>query len=510
MKILSRIMVLAIGGLALTFPILASAASVSIQSLSPGTSVLAKSLVTFKIVPVGVYPAMFLITDSFSGSTAALSNIDGGGNFSWTPIVSDVGMHLFTITARDSSDNVATITQAIQILPPPSVTVQSLLPGNAVLPGNQLSFVATTNGFTNPTYIVGDSFSGSSIANTNITSSGNFSWSPDVSQNGEHTITIYASDSLGHGASAIQKVRVGAGPTLTIQTINPGTSVAAGTPVTFNVTAQNYIPSGYTVSDNFSGTTVANVDISTSGAFYWTPQASDAGTHVLIITGIVGAYGDRASTTQTIIVLGPNGSPPASTTAGTSSASTNGSLLDTLKAQLAALTSKMTTPASAPLQTNSSYTFSIYLHPSMKGDDVMNLQKVLTSLGFLSATANGYYGLQTETAVRKFQAAHGLKVLGVVGPATRTALNALQSNTVSTIFTTKGNGYVFEHFMGIGDTDPDVLELQNRLALLGLFTDTKDGVYGTSTEVAVKKFQTSRDLHAFGYVDLVTRNALNK
>jgi len=53
--------------------------------------------------------------------------------------------------------------------------------------------------------------------------------------------------------------------------------------------------------------------------------------------------------------------------------------------------------------------------PMMKGDDVRRLQH---ALGFAEADADGKFGGDTDTAVRRFQQARGLKVDGKVGPAT--------------------------------------------------------------------------------------------
>ncbi|TSC63747.1 MAG: NLP/P60 protein, partial [Parcubacteria group bacterium Gr01-1014_106] len=66
------------------------------------------------------------------------------------------------------------------------------------------------------------------------------------------------------------------------------------------------------------------------------------------------------------------------------------------------------------------------LRRGMRGDDVRALQSVLVREGLLTSdNATGFFGLLTEAALKKFQAAAGLEAVGFAGPATRKKLNAL-------------------------------------------------------------------------------------
>jgi peptidoglycan hydrolase-like protein with peptidoglycan-binding domain len=502
-------------------PFMASAATLTVQSLSPGSSVMAKNKLSFSLVTSGFTAYLYQVQDSFSGSSVANTNVDGGGNFQWVPLVSDVGTHTLTITSRDFNDNSATVTQTITVLPPPSISIHSAS-GVSVMPGETFSFTVSHSGFTNPIFSIGDEFNGSSATYVNIGPSGNFSWKPDFSQNGQHRITVYASDSQGRSASANVDVQVGAGPRLVMQLTSTSTTILPGNFVSFNVNPVDFNPTGYSVTDSFSGqSSISNANINSSGAFWWMPQGSDVGVHKLTIYGQVGAFGDKASTTQTITVLGPDGVVPPSPSPIPASTASSSTVLATLQAQLAALMAKMTgqtggtaSPTPPSSATLTGYTFTSYLKPGMRGDEVLELQKVLAALGLLTATPNGYFGVGTTAAVQEFQKQHGLEQLGVVGPATRAALNALGGEAVSTQTTsgaTLASGFKFEHFMGYGDdTLPNVLELQNKLKALGYLGVEPTGFYGSATEAAVKKFQTARGLAATGYCDRATRAELNK
>lgn len=59
--------------------------------------------------------------------------------------------------------------------------------------------------------------------------------------------------------------------------------------------------------------------------------------------------------------------------------------------------------------------------PPIRGRDVIAVQNALKAAGF-PLKIDGVFDAKTEKAVRGFQQAHGLKVDGIVGPATRSAM----------------------------------------------------------------------------------------
>ena len=64
------------------------------------------------------------------------------------------------------------------------------------------------------------------------------------------------------------------------------------------------------------------------------------------------------------------------------------------------------------------------LRPGSQGPQVLALQKRLTALGYWLGTPNGHYGHATTQAVMAVQKVAGLGRDGVVGPATRRAIDA--------------------------------------------------------------------------------------
>lgn len=475
---------------------------------------MAATNVSLRIVPSGFPGSVtYSLQDSFSGSTASSNNINLGGRFSWVPEKNDIGTHVFTFTIRGNED-VATISQTITVLPPPSVSIGTLAPGNTVVPNTKLTFTATASGFTNPTFTVGDTSNNPSIKPTDIDSSGRFSWTPTYADLGYHTITVYASDASGRSASQSVQVYVGRGASLGITLLAPGTTAQLGQQVTFTASPSEFSPTAFSVRDSFPGSTASNANISHTGQFAWSPASSDVGVHELTITGIVGAFGTSASTTQKVTVLGPGGTLPASTVASTSTSSTSGTTLATLQAKLAALQGSLVSAQTSGTNTGTSATpFTSYLKPGSSGDEVLRLQKILAQLGYLSATPNGTYGPATTAAVQAFQKAKGLDPLGVVGPGTRAALNALGTSPATDTANVPASGtrFTFTHFMGVGDDDAEqVIELQKHLAKLGYYAGPLTGYFGTETEAAVRRFQKAKGIPETGYVASITRAALNK
>lgn len=80
---------------------------------------------------------------------------------------------------------------------------------------------------------------------------------------------------------------------------------------------------------------------------------------------------------------------------------------------------------------SSFYTFTTNLTIGSRGADVVELQKILISLGYdipaltTGGAAYGYFGTQTRAAVAAYQRAHGITpAVGFFGPITRAAMNS--------------------------------------------------------------------------------------
>jgi peptidoglycan hydrolase-like protein with peptidoglycan-binding domain len=125
-----------------------------------------------------------------------------------------------------------------------------------------------------------------------------------------------------------------------------------------------------------------------------------------------------------------------------------------------------------------------------KGKTVEEIQQQLKNLGLFQGEITGFFGPQTATAVKKFQVKKGLHADGVVGNGTYKYLfesvNKTQNSSAKTESDTK-------HVISIKD-------IQTALKKLGYYTSTVDGVSGSNTENAIKKFQKANKLTADGIV----------
>ncbi len=133
-----------------------------------------------------------------------------------------------------------------------------------------------------------------------------------------------------------------------------------------------------------------------------------------------------------------------------------------------------------------------YSKVGSSGNEVRQIQTALKRLGYYNGKVDGIYGSNTEGAVRKFQAAKGLSVDGICGSATLAALGIGKTATV----------------LRKGSSGSGVRQIQTRLANWGYYSGKVDGIYGSGTENAVRKFQRNNGLTADGICGVRTLSAL--
>jgi peptidoglycan hydrolase-like protein with peptidoglycan-binding domain len=133
--------------------------------------------------------------------------------------------------------------------------------------------------------------------------------------------------------------------------------------------------------------------------------------------------------------------------------------------------------------------------PGSTGDDVKRLQRALARqlLWDPFGPISGVFDLGLETSVKNFQAANGLTVDGVVGPATWAKLPAYREASPT---------------LASGATGPAVAWLQQALTGKDVaasfpppYSGAIDGQFGPLTEAAVRALQTWAGVPVTGAVD---------
>lgn len=130
--------------------------------------------------------------------------------------------------------------------------------------------------------------------------------------------------------------------------------------------------------------------------------------------------------------------------------------------------------------------------PGDSGAHVRLLQRTLDDMGYFDGECSGVFGELTQQAITHFQAANDLEPTGEADAATCNLLYsgsavALKSGALSS-----------------SDDAQAIAELQSALAGLDYFDRNITGVYGATTETAVRLFQLANGLPATGEADAAT------
>jgi peptidoglycan hydrolase-like protein with peptidoglycan-binding domain len=154
-----------------------------------------------------------------------------------------------------------------------------------------------------------------------------------------------------------------------------------------------------------------------------------------------------------------------------------------------------------------------------RGFEVRELQAALKLLGFYDDNVDGVFSQSTAVAVSKFQETVGVPPDGVVGQdtwnrlfpvASGTMESAIDSN-IPTVENPQTNSQETQTSFPVlrrGMRGVAVRDLQERLRAKGFLRSSADGVFGRTTQAAVKAAQRRYKLSADGIVGSATWAAL--
>ncbi|MCL1964998.1 MAG: peptidoglycan-binding protein [Firmicutes bacterium] len=159
----------------------------------------------------------------------------------------------------------------------------------------------------------------------------------------------------------------------------------------------------------------------------------------------------------------------------------------------AAYATSRPTPKTYTPSTNSKY--KTLQKGSAHTSDVKRLQQRLKDLGYYNGSVSGVYDDATEAAVVAFQRRNGEWVDGVAGEDTQRRLYS--DSALPHAFNTNDQSNTYRTLRS-GMSGDDVARLQARLREMYYFNDAANGIYGATTELAVKVFQQRNGLAADG------------
>ncbi len=160
------------------------------------------------------------------------------------------------------------------------------------------------------------------------------------------------------------------------------------------------------------------------------------------------------------------------------------------------------------------YYFTEDLLLGSRGPAVSALQSRLKNMGYFTSYITDYFGPITQAALIKYQAAKSIAQTGILDAITRSILNVgvtppVNGTGITTSLPPSTSPYIFTQNLSIGSSGTAVTELQKRLKALGHFAYLPTGYFGSLTETAVMRYQTSVAIAPTGVVSEMTRAALN-
>ena len=229
---------------------------------------------------------------SLTGTVPTGATINSNtGAFSWTPTASQAGVHTVTVqvtdgaSATDSED--VTVTVSDSNMNPVLASIGSKSVNELVA----LSFTATATDGDGDTLTY--SLTSTPPTGAAITDAGAFSWTPSELQDGTHDITVQVSDGAGGSDSEVIEVTVAEVNVAPMLASIGDKSVNELDELTFTATATDDDTIGGTADTlafSLTGTVPTGATInSNTGAFSWTPTASQAGVHTVTVQVTDGA-----------------------------------------------------------------------------------------------------------------------------------------------------------------------------------------------------------------------------
>jgi len=251
-----------------------------------------------------------LSTSTLPDGATFTDNLDGTGDFDWTPLFTQAGIYPVTFYASDGAEidsEIVTITVSEAGNQSP---VLATIGSRSVMEGITLNFAvsATDADSTIPVLTTSTLPTGASFTD-NSDGTGTFDWTPEFTQSGTYDITFYTDDGIVTDSEVVTvtvneagnqaPVLATIGSSSTTEGINLNFSVSATDADEINPTlSTSTLPTGASFADNGNGT----------GTFDWTPGYTQSGTYDITFYATDGAATDSEVVSITVNEAG-NQSP---------------------------------------------------------------------------------------------------------------------------------------------------------------------------------------------------------
>ncbi|MBV9655288.1 MAG: peptidoglycan-binding protein [Acetobacteraceae bacterium] len=137
------------------------------------------------------------------------------------------------------------------------------------------------------------------------------------------------------------------------------------------------------------------------------------------------------------------------------------------------------------------------------------IQQRLQQQGAYNGRADGIWGPDSQSALERFQGAHGLQVTGQINQATAATLGLPTDQLLAAgQVPAPAVAATEQPVAGANLSRNAVRSVQARLRELNYYHGPVDGVWGGSTQQAVERFQQGRALQVNGQLNPTTISAL--
>lgn len=439
---------------------------------------------TFEATGVQTAPVLTAATATDNNGTPSITH---------TPTSFPLGTTAVTWTASDSVGNQSTATSHVTIT---DTTAPAITGTPSDITAEATSATGATVTFTPPT--ASDLVDGSVVVSCDKASGDTFPL-------GDTTVTCTAED-VAHNITSTHftvTVQDTTAPVVAITTPADGSTM--GQTVSFGFTAND--DTGTTNTCTLDG---ANLDCTTAQL-----TGLAAGLHTLVVSA-TDEGGNTTLATSRFTAEAPAADPAPVNSGGGGGGGGGESSTSTPSPSTPApdptpVPASTPAPASDPAPTGevlgaSTYNFTRTLQVGSTGDDVTQLQQLLTQEGVYTGPVTGFFGNLTMAGVMAYQAKYGIEQAGVVGPVTLTHLNG----ATASITASSDTGYTFTQYLAYGASGADVTQLQSVLIALNLLPSPPTGWFGPLTEQAVMQYQAQHGIEQTGTVGPLTRAQLNK